>query len=252
MIKGFWAALRFLTVIPMPGNIGAEEKDLQYSLPFFPIIGLLIGAGAAGLYFLIHPFLPTTVSSVLLIAFLLMISGGFHLDGLADTADGFFSSRPRPRILEIMRDSHIGVMGVMAIFLVLAVKITAFAALSPKQAFVAAFLMPISGRVVLVIHTVIFPYARADGGLADQFFKGSTRGAAWWSITVLFAWSWFIGHLLGLLATLSAIIISLFFGLWCYKKIGGITGDTLGAACEIAEMTIALIICFNYAEILCG
>ncbi len=250
MINGLWAAIRFLTIIPLPGDLGAEEKDLHCSMPFFPIIGVLIGCCAALFYACSHSFIPVPVSSVLLVAFLLLISGGFHLDGLADTADGLLSSRPKEKILEIMRDSHIGTMGVMAILLNLAVKVTAFASLSYENAIIAAFLMPICGRVFLVVHPVIFPYARKEGGLADPFFNSVTWGAACWSIAVLFLWAWIFGGYLGLFAALLATGVSFLFGFWSNGKIGGITGDTLGATCELAETTIVLAMCLDFTKVL--
>lgn len=243
MMRGFLAALRFLTILPLPGNFGTAEKDLKRSLAFFPLTGVIIGGGAAGLYLTVHQFLPPALTAVLLILFLVLISGGLHMDGAADTADGFFSARPKERILEIMRDSHVGTMGVLAIIFILAIKITGLASLPPRQAMVTVFLMPLCGRAILVVHMALFPYARSQGGLASPFLLSSSRLQACWSLAVLAACAWLTGQLPALYAILAATLISLLFGFWCLKKINGITGDTLGAACELAETAVAVSFC---------
>jgi adenosylcobinamide-GDP ribazoletransferase len=142
----FMAALRFLTVIPLPGKIGTSEEELAHAVPFFPIVGLLLGCMAvpvAKIVFILLPPLPAALLTVLL---LLGFSGGLHLDGLADTADGFFSARSTERMLEIMKDSSIGTMGAIALILVLLLKTACLASLN-DHILSAVFLMPLAGRV---------------------------------------------------------------------------------------------------------
>src|SRR5512137_125405 len=121
-MKSFLAAIQFLTVIPFPKDYMPREEDLGRSVPFYPIVGLLIGIMAATLGYLMEAVLPPLPAYATILIFLLAISGGLHMDGLADTADGFFSARPRDRILEIMRDSRIGVMGVIAVVCIVLLK----------------------------------------------------------------------------------------------------------------------------------
>src|SRR5690349_16753637 len=104
-MKRLLAAFRFFTVIPVPGTFGTGEDDLAGCVQYIPIVGLVIGA-IAGLAGWALPFVaPPAVASSLLIALLIRISGGLHMDGLADTADGFYGTRRKERILEIMKDS---------------------------------------------------------------------------------------------------------------------------------------------------
>ena len=129
-MKRFLAAIQFLTILPLPGAWHPDERALGGSLPFFPVVGLGIGAAVALSDWGLGRLFPVGVTSVLAVILLIAASGGLHIDGLADTADGFFSSRPRERILEIMRDSRTGPMGVAAIVCVVALKIALIASVA--------------------------------------------------------------------------------------------------------------------------
>ncbi len=145
-MKPLLAAIRFLTIVPVPGVWGTAEQDLARSVPWFPAIGLLLGGAAAGLAWALSAAPPMLAAAVLVVV-LLSFSGCLHMDGLADTADGFLSSRPRERILEIMKDSHIGAMGVIAIVCLLLVKFAALAALPAGMLWPTVLLMPLAGRL---------------------------------------------------------------------------------------------------------
>jgi hypothetical protein len=114
-VTSFFAALRFLTVLPVPGCWCGGEEALKRSVPFFAVVGLCIGGLAAGMDAAFIRILPPLPVAVLVVIFLMAASGGLHVDGLADTADGFFSSRSRERMLEIMQDSRTGPMGTAAV-----------------------------------------------------------------------------------------------------------------------------------------
>ena len=173
-MKPLFAAIRFLTILPIPGDWGTAEEDLARSVPWFPVIGLLLGAIAAaaawGLSFVAPPMVTAAVVVVLLLSF----SGCLHADGLADSADGMLSSRPRERILEIMKDSHTGAMGVIAIACVLLLKFAALASLPAERLWPAVLLMPLAGRCAIVVQMSLLPYARPDG-LANVFYRRPTR-----------------------------------------------------------------------------
>jgi len=242
MFAPFIAAIRFLTILPIPGKLGSDAESLSTSLPFFPVVGLMIGGISALLTLGLGQLFPLPVTAVGIVIILLMVSGGLHMDGLADTADGFFSSRPRERILEIMRDSHVGAMGVMAIVLTLALKIAALACYTNTNIWVPALLMPLAGRVVLVLLTAFMPYARGEG-LASPFYQGPAKLAATWGIVFFTAVAWWLAGAAGMFVVVGIILFTLLFALYCHNKIGGVTGDTLGAACELAEtLTVLLLI----------
>ena len=145
-MKPLLAAIGFLSVAPVPSRWRGGKAELGRSLPYFPVVGLLFGVAAGLLARVLEYALPPAPAAVLLVIVLALLTGGLHVDGLADTADGFFSSRPKERILEIMRDSRTGAMGAAAVVCVLLLKCSALAALSPAGCVRAAFLMPLAGR----------------------------------------------------------------------------------------------------------
>jgi adenosylcobinamide-GDP ribazoletransferase len=236
------AAIRFLTVLPIPGSWGTAEKDLAGSVAMFPLIGLALGAIAGGLaYGLAAIAAPPMVAAVALIVVLMSFSGCLHLDGLSDTADGLLSSRTRERMLEIMKDSHVGPMGMIAVTTLLLAKFAALASLPPARLWPAALLMPLAGRCALVIHMALLPYARS-GGLGSVFYQRSRLPAAIFSALVLAGAGYGVLEVQGLIVAAITIAVILILAAYVYRKLGGGTGDTFGAACEIAELVPALVL----------
>jgi adenosylcobinamide-GDP ribazoletransferase len=239
-MKRFLAALQFLTILPLPRGLTPDERALGAAIPFFPVVGLGIGATIALMDWGLGLLFPVGVTSVFAVILLIAVSGGLHTDGLADTADGFFSSRPRERTLEIMRDSRTGPMGVAAIVCVVALKIALIATVSgPSRAWVL-LLTPVAGRSALLIQMALLPYARPEG-LVGIFHRNRSRGHALWALAVLLAVGYLAGCIPGLIAGGCAFLAALLFAAYSFRRIGGLTGDTLGAACELTELVPALI-----------
>ncbi|MDI9571366.1 MAG: adenosylcobinamide-GDP ribazoletransferase [Pseudomonadota bacterium] len=246
-MKALIAAFRFLTTFPVPGGKGIEEKDIAHSLPFFPVVGLFIGGTAALGDFVFSLLLPPGVAAVLTVLLLVLITGGLHLDGLADTADGIFSVRNRERMLEIMRDSHIGTMGVLALLFVLALKIAALAPLPHDRRLGILILMPLAGRAAMLLMLTALPYARKDGGLASLFIRHRSWGHPVFAMIftivtglILGGGGWLPSPGAGLLTALGGIVAATLTVALIYRRLGGFTGDTVGAAAEIAETAAAL------------
>lgn len=239
-MRGFFAAIRFLTILPVPGKYGTGKNDLAGSLAFFPFVGLLIGILTGGFFYLIGPYLPLTLLVVIAVFMLMGFSGGLHLDGVADCADGFFSARPREKMLEIMRDSRIGTMGVAAIILIFSLKGAALMSLPLEELWPLLVLMPIAGRCSMPIMMAVLPYARRDGGLASVFYERDAVLEAIWAVGLLMIFSWLFAGFLGFMIAPVIIVVVLAFCFYCKKKIGGATGDTLGAVCEISEASMAV------------
>jgi len=239
-MKSILAAVQFLTILPV--WIKTDERNLGRSIPWFPLAGLCIGAGAALVYgCAIRLNVPVMGSAVLGIAVLAILSGGLHLDGLADSADGLFSHRSRERILEIMRDSRIGTMGVLALFFVLAMKTAALAAMVPSLAVRALMLAPVAARAAVSLSLVIFPYARLEGGLAGAFMEYRKRIDVFLPIVMALLAGWLCLELDGIVVVLACLLVGTGFSIWCRYRLGGITGDTLGAVSEITE-TLSLLV----------
>ena len=174
-------------------------------------------------------------------------SGCLHLDGLSDTADGLLSSRPRGQMLEIMHDSHAGAMGIMALVFALLAKFAALASLPAALLAPAVLLMPLAGRCAIVVHMALLPYARPSG-LGAVFYRrpgvpsARPRWAAVWAAGVLAAVGVGILGWRGLVVWAVCLAAIAVFSAYTYRKIGGATGDTFGAVCEIMEAVPAIIL----------
>ena len=245
-MKRFLAAVRFLTIVPVPGRWGSREEDLAGSTPCFPLVGLLLGTIAAALAWTIAPYTPPMLSALTVVVVLMGSSGCLHLDGLSDTADGVLSSRSRERMLEIMRDSHAGAMGVIAIVCVVLAKFAALASIHPSLLWRAALLMPLAGRAAIVLHMALLPYVRPEG-LGKVF----CRGRPWWSavasVALLAAVGWIVLDGRGLAVAASTVGVALILGVYFHRKLGGTTGDTFGAVCELAEAAAAIVVAMAQA-----
>lgn len=242
ILKQCVAAFRFLTIFPLPGTFGTDVEDLKGALAYFPVVGIFLGLLSGAAAWLAWHFFPPFVASVIVTFLLLSFSGALHLDGLADCADGFFSSRERSRVLEIMRDSRIGVMGVVALVMVLLFKVSALSCLESEAAVRAALLMPLAGRSALVMMIFLMPYVRKEGGLGSPFYAARTGWALVFTLVVFTVACIAVMGFAGLAAALVVMFAVFLFSRLCHRKIGGATGDTLGASCEISEALIPFIL----------
>ncbi|HHO47912.1 MAG TPA: adenosylcobinamide-GDP ribazoletransferase [Desulfobacteraceae bacterium] len=244
-----FAAFRFLTVFPLPSSLGRKEEDLAGAVYFFPVVGLVLGAMAVAGALLIRHLFPPFPAAVLLVGLILSFSGALHLDGLADTADGFFSARDRDTILEIMRDSRIGVMGAASLFLLLTLKVACLTVMDHGLVLKASLLTPLAGRCALLLAMGVLPYARPDGGLGTLFYSSPLRRrAAVGGTVILFVVSTAVLGFRGLAAASVIGAATLLFCLFCHRKIGGATGDTLGASCEAAETVLLVFLAAGMSE----
>ena len=157
------AAFSLLTSLPTGKNFVPTEDEIRRTPFCFPLIGMVIGLVLAWIGMGLQRIFPPLLCAALLTFLSELPTRAFHLDGLADTADGFLSSRPRERILEIMHDSRIGTMGVLAIAAWCLVKFSAFAVLPESLVPAALFFMSLNGRCAMVYHLMLSRYARAEG-----------------------------------------------------------------------------------------
>jgi adenosylcobinamide-GDP ribazoletransferase len=245
-LRCFFTALRFLTIFP---TFSGSKDDAEYfpgALFYFPVVGLVVGALGAGAATLMGAMVPALAAATLFAIYLSLVSGFFHLDGLADTADGFMGAREPERSLEIMKDSRIGVMGASALSSVLLLKTAAIYSLDSAEIAAALLIAPIAGRAAMVVFMPLLPAARVTHGLGTLFCSGSSRAAAWVSIIFfgLMALLAVPGKMVLIFVLCAALMI--FFARLCLKKIGGITGDTLGCLCELVETTVLFGVALNF------
>lgn len=233
-------AIRFLTLLPLSWRMEEDGDNFRTSLYFFPVVGVLIGSLGYLLATILCLFLPVEVVAVCMLCFLAFISGCLHLDGLADSADGLFSSRPREKALEIMKDSRVGAMGVVAIVFLILARYAALSSLDIKMLCLSIFFMPLVGRCVLVFIMATQQYARKEGGLGTLFYSDKSKKAAVLSLLIMMFLLTILNSAALLTLPLILFMTIFLFIKWCNAKLGGATGDTLGAACEIAETVTVL------------
>jgi adenosylcobinamide-GDP ribazoletransferase len=246
----FLAALQFLTIIPLKIK-HIEERQISESMIYFPLVGLLLGLILAAsdklLYFLNFNELAT---NTILVVLLIVLTGGMHLDGLADTADAFLSRKNKEEMLRIMRDSHIGAMGVLMLVSIMLLKISFLSALTAPLKTGALVLMCVLSRWAMVISMFLFPYARTEGK-AKIFIQGANLRIVILAGAITLLCVFALWRLQGALVAVLITLITCITGKFISNKIGGITGDTLGATNEIIEITTLFIIIIMEGTNLC-
>jgi len=253
-MKSFFTALSLLTTIPIPCRLihqpVAGQKD--YSILFYPLVGLLIGLLVASIDRVIGSFLPPQVTSLFTMTLFLVITGALHVDGLADCADGFFSARPRQQILEIMHDSRSGPMGVVAICILLMAQFSLLMHMTSIYRFDVVVLMAVAGRCSILLMKGCLSYARERKGMGNLYDSPDTIVLTVWSFICLVGTHCYILGFAGLYIAFATIVVTYGTSYYCYCKIRGYTGDTLGACCEIVALIPPLVICsMHYTGYLC-
>lgn len=242
MILGaFVTAVRTLTIIPVPGKDGENHS---YAPLFFPVtgagLGMLLYAIARGCAVMFDS--APLVSGLVVTVATTVLTGCMHVDGLADVADGFGGGRTKERILEIFKDSHHGTFGVCAVTFDLAARILLVGLCVGSGNLFLIALCAIFSRTLMAWTCVLFPYAREKEGKASLYFNGRNNAIALCAITASFlAVTFFIFGTLPLAVAfcLSLLPVELFL-MYCMRKIGGVSGDCIGAVNEISELSLLL------------
>ncbi|HUL20446.1 MAG TPA: adenosylcobinamide-GDP ribazoletransferase, partial [Thermodesulfobacteriota bacterium] len=173
-MKDFFQALSFLTILPVGRLSLPEEKGLARSMAYFPLAGLLLGLLLAMAYFLLSLLFSKSLVLWLTLGWLALLTRGLHLDGFADTVDGFAAGGSKEKILEVMRDSRIGAFGVVGLILLIGAKYLALDGIARESIPRALILMTVMGRNSMVWVCYRSPYARPGGGLAQPFAENLT------------------------------------------------------------------------------
>lgn len=244
-MKGFIAAVQFLTIVPLLKGFRATDETLGNSVAYFPLVGLLIGILLFLCNELLGLFLPIHVGCILIIALLIILTGAIHLDGFVDTLDGLAGGRKRERVLEIMRDSRIGAIGVIGVIVLLLIKYLSLVNLPGEFLWKALILMPVVGRWSMAQLCYSSRYAR-ENGIGRPFVNpGSKKGGIFAAILTLLV----LTVLLGLKGIGIGILLTLFthgFKAFFHHKIGGVTGDIIGAANELNEVLFLILVLTFY------
>jgi adenosylcobinamide-GDP ribazoletransferase len=238
-LRLFLIAIQFLTRLPVPESLVASEETLGRATRFFPLVGVIVGAGAALTFWLLQHLLPHSAAVLGTIIFTAFITNGFHEDGLADTFDGFGGGWTKEQVLEIMRDSRLGTYGALALIFLILGKYSFLSTLAPGQIWRWLIVAHTASRWTVLPLCAWLPYARAEGqgklvakqiGMAEMI-----TGSMVFSISVL---------LLSWQAALAALLVtglaSLLTGLYFRARLSGITGDCLGATNQLTEVALYL------------
>lgn len=241
-MRGLISAIRFITVLPA-GESGTFEP--RRMIPFFPVVGLLLGALTAGFDLVVSHFWSGPTAALLDVVFLAALTGAFHIDGLGDTADGLYGRRSREKALAIMKDSRIGIMALMAVVSVLAVKWAGIYELDDRR-LLLIIIIPAYARGSMIMGIFRLPYGRPEGGTGRAFFdeKLGVSDFKWMAIPVglslLLGWKFFwLNAVYGILV----FAILLFYK----KRMCCVTGDMLGAMTEIIEAGLFLMVSMGFA-----
>ncbi len=241
-MRGFLLALQFLTIIPVRIK-HVDAKKISASIIWFSFVGLLLGFILTAAVDLWHYLkFPALAADILTVVLLVFLTGGMHLDGLSDTFDAIFSGKNKEEMLKIMQDSHAGVMGVLAVISIILLKIAFLYSLSITLQPAALILMCTLSRWSMVLSMFIFAYAREDGK-AKPYITGVNLKTLILSTFVTLIFVSVIFKTRGLLVFLLVTVCTYLTGKSFNRKIGGITGDTLGATNEIIETLILFFVC---------
>lgn len=235
--KAFIFAVQFLTRIPIPVVMQPDKRIASCCLALFPLVGWLIGAILYSLCIILllpGKFSPLTVA-VFIVAAETMLTGAFHLDGLADSFDAFFSTAKSPeQKLEIMKDSRIGVMGAAALMLGLLIKIMLISECIRYDLKAVIMIYPAMGRLAQVTLYRIGTYVR-PGGIGGVFAQAGSPKIVWCAIALMLPSLLVISAHLFLAFALFACFVA-YYNYYAKCQIGGITGDVLGSATVLSEL----------------
>lgn len=240
---GFVTAWEFLTVIPLRAAArNPESADLAASMAWFPLVGLILGGLLVVTDLLGAMLFAPAVVNLLLIVVSIVVTGGLHIDGLADSIDGLAGGRTPADRLRIMRDVHVGAIGATGIMLALGLRYAGLTALPSSYRLPLLICMPLAGRWAIVLSSLAMPYARAEGGLAQPFLQQLRMSHVLWA-TLWFgvALVWSVGMAKALLLAVLVAVVARAISRLAYRLIGGITGDILGAVNELAEITFLIV-----------
>lgn len=247
IFKGFLVALQFLTRVSVKKSLRATDRELANSAAFFPIVGLFIGGTQVLVFFVSDRLFSPSVTAFFLLIIPIILTGAFHIEGLGDMADGFLGGKDKENTLRIMKDSHVGTMGMIAVVCLILAKYIflheILQNLSPLLITGVLLLVPSLSRWGMVIAAGVSQYARPSrytGGLGRVFTEGMGK-----KITLLSGFIPVVAaavylRIMGGLCVVITILLA-FTASWLAKRrINGVTGDVLGGINEVTEVLLLL------------
>jgi adenosylcobinamide-GDP ribazoletransferase len=244
-VATFATALMLLTRLPVPRSTPHEAAALGASTVWFPVVGGMVGVIAGATYLASVTLFPPLLSAVLASSAATIVTGALHEDALADSADGFGGGRSADRVLEIMKDSRIGSFGAMALVLGVLVRVAAVVAVSARgdlataRAFVAAHVLARWSSVPLLWR---LPYVRGPGGMGAPLQGRVTALRVALATAVACAMVGAAAPARAPAVLLFAVVVTCASGAYYRRRIGGLTGDCLGATNQLVEIVVYLVL----------
>lgn len=233
-------AIQFFTRIPVPAWTGYSAGQLNDSARHFPLVGVLVGAVTGAVFVMAVQVWPQHVAVILAMLTGVLLTGGFHEDGLADACDGFGGGQSKERVLEIMKDSRVGSFGVLGLAFALLLKFACLSALPATQFLWIAIAAHGFSRFMAVSVMAGMAYVRDEGSAKSKpMAKGISIPSLCWAGIVGLAPLSMIGAS-ALLAAALAIAVRLLAASYFQRRIGGYTGDCLGATQQVCELAFYL------------
>lgn len=238
-LKRFLLTLGFMTRIPVNVDLGeVNDEDMHKGFLYYPVVGLVIGIVDVIVYYLVTLILPEVYGIIFALLANFCVTGAFHLDGLSDTADGIYSARTKERMLEIMKDSRIGTNGAIAMCFDIMLKFVGLACCDMKGLMI--LMMPIAGKMVqgAIVYKAVYPRENGIGIYVGTVSLGTVIGTVILGViamTVAFSY-W------GILMFAVLFGFAYLFRIYITGKIGGITGDVMGAGSELSEVLLLMLV----------
>lgn len=238
----FRLALGFLTVLPVDRTLPHEPTRLARSMGFFPAAGLALGLALVVINWLLEGLIPRPVLDCLLILILIALTGALHLDGMADLVDGLAGGKDREGILRIMKDSRVGAIGVVGLVMVLLLKYLSLYNLPLAHKSAALMFMPCAGRWIQVVLAAFCRYVRPEGGTGSAFVEEVGERETLLATATLILAAFVLFKLQGIFLVFLLGLVAMVLLRYFNARLGGVTGDVLGAATELVEVTTLILV----------
>jgi adenosylcobinamide-GDP ribazoletransferase len=239
-VYGFFSALQILTRLPSILPREAQSLEIGSAVGWFPVVGAVLGLALIVLDTLARPVLDAWVVAALLLTFLVVVTGAFHLDGLVDSVDGLTSGPTVEDRLTAMRQAVAGSRGAMTACLLLLADFVAIAALPVAVRTAALLCTPVCGRAAILAAYRLYPYVRTEATLSAELKRGASTVAAALGLAFAVVVCVFSGGPGALFLLGASLVVMVVVGAVALRRLRGLTGDLYGAICELAQLTVLL------------
>ena len=243
-LNDFLLMIQLLTRIPINRSLFCSKKNFRRGASFMPFVGLIVGGIQWSIYKLCMVIFSVNISIVIMILLGIVVTGALHVDGLGDMCDGFFSFKDKGKIIEVMKDSRIGTYACLAIIMDILLKYSFFGFIVPSFSLII-IIAPIMSRFSIVFIAFIGKPAKSIGS-GNLFIKNIGKWqlfvAAFITVITLFLLM-DMKLMYVIILMCSSLCVSFLFNVFCNRKVGGLTGDLLGANNEIIEVLTMVMLC---------